>query len=182
MCPSFSLAPQAFPSEQECPHTSPSIHRILGMTTSSITPRCLILAGGFALAIASTPAVAIATQSTHSVPLAACDPGEDEDVFTTVCTPFMVPNSPQGFTFTAANPDIPEIDGVPCIGRDSGACIGLSGERRGRGAAAGAPVDHQLQPITKGRFASAGAVLPGNYRNLCRFLSASIESTRRHGK
>ena len=126
MCPSFSLAPQAFPSEQECPHTSPSIHRILGMTTSSITPRCLILAGGFALAIAITPAVAIAMQSTHSVPLAACDPGEDEDVFTTVCTPFMVPNSPQGFTSTAANPDVPEISGVPCTGADSGACIGLA--------------------------------------------------------
>jgi hypothetical protein len=39
----------------------------------------------------------------------------------------MVPNSPQGFTTTAANPDIPEIGGVPCTGgRSSGACIGLA--------------------------------------------------------
>jgi hypothetical protein len=38
----------------------------------------------------------------------------------------MVPNSP-GFTTNAANPDIPEIDGVPCTGgRSSGACIGLA--------------------------------------------------------
>jgi hypothetical protein len=96
------------------------------MTTSSITTRRLILAGGFALAIAIAPAVAIVAHPTHSVPLAACDAGEEEDVFTTVCTPFMVPNSPQGFTTTAANPDIPEINGVPCTGRDSGACIGLS--------------------------------------------------------
>jgi hypothetical protein len=96
------------------------------MTTSSITTRRLILAGGFALAIAITPAVAMVAHPTHSVPLAACDAGEEEDVYTTVCTPVMVPNSPQGFTTTAANPDMPEISGVPCTGGDSGACIGLA--------------------------------------------------------
>jgi hypothetical protein len=96
------------------------------MTTHPITTRRLILAGGFAVAIAITPAAAIIGHPAHSVPLAACDPGEEEDVFTTVCTPFMVPRSPQGFTSTAANPDMPEINGVPCNGRDSGACIGLA--------------------------------------------------------
>jgi hypothetical protein len=96
------------------------------MTTSPITPRRLILAGGFALAIAITPAVTIVAHPTHSVPLAACNPGEEEDVYTLVCTPFMAPNSPQGFTTTAANPDIPEINGIPCTGADSGACIGLA--------------------------------------------------------
>lgn len=97
------------------------------MTTHPITTRRLILAGGFAIAIAIAPAVAIVAQPTHSAPLAACDTGEEEDVFTTSCTPFMVPNSPQGFTTTAANPDIPEIDGVPCTGgRGGGACIGLA--------------------------------------------------------
>jgi hypothetical protein len=97
------------------------------MTTYPITTRRLILAGGFALAIAIAPTVAIVAHPTHSAPLAACDTGEEEDVFTTSCTPFMVPNSPQGFTTTAANPDIPEIDGVPCTGgRSSGACIGLA--------------------------------------------------------
>jgi hypothetical protein len=96
------------------------------MTTYPITTRRLILAGGFALAIAIAPTVAIVAHPTHSAPLAACDTGEEEDVFTTTCTPFMVPNSPQGFTTTAANPDIPEVDGVPCTGgRSSGACIGL---------------------------------------------------------
>ena len=97
------------------------------MTTSSIPTRLLLLAGGFAIAIAISPAVALVAQPTHSVPLAACDAGEEEDTFTTVCTPFMVPNSPEGFTTTAANPDIPEINGVPCTGgRSSGACIGLA--------------------------------------------------------
>ena len=100
------------------------------MTSYPITTRRLILAGGFALAIAIAPAAAIVAHPTHSTeskPLAACDSGEEEDVFTTTCTPFLVPNSAQGFTTTAANPDIPEIDGVPCTGgRSSGACIGLA--------------------------------------------------------
>ena len=104
-----------------------SVRTILRMKTSSIATRRLLLAGGFAIAIAITPAVALVAQPTHSVPLAACDAGEEEDTFTTVCTPFMVPNSPEGFTTTAANPDIPEINGVPCTGgRSSGACIGLA--------------------------------------------------------
>ena len=99
------------------------------MTTFPMPTRRLILTGGFAIAVAFAPAAAILTQPLHvtdSKPMAACDSGEEEDVFTTSCTPFLVPNSPEGFTTTAANPDIPEIEGVPCTGRDSGACIGLS--------------------------------------------------------
>src|SRR4029450_13667509 len=103
------------------------------MTTYQITTRRLILAGGFALAIAITPAVAIAAHPTDSRPMAQCNSGEEEDVFTTSCTPFLVPNSPQGFTSTAANPDIPEIEGIPCTGRDSGACIGLSEDEAAAG-------------------------------------------------
>jgi hypothetical protein len=87
----------------------------------------LIFAGGFALAIAITPVIAIAAHPTDSKPMAQCDTGEEMDVFTTSCTPYLVPNSPQGFTSTAANPDISEIEGVPCTGgRSSGACIGLA--------------------------------------------------------
>jgi hypothetical protein len=99
------------------------------MTACQITIRRLVLAGGFAFAIAIAPAAAIVAHPTHAMdskPMAACESGEEEDVFTTSCTPFLVPNSPQGFTTTAANPDIPEIDGIPCTGRDSGACIGLA--------------------------------------------------------
>jgi hypothetical protein len=128
MCPGFfRLRRRHFPSElRECLQKAFSVRTILRMTTSSITTRRLLLAGGFAIAIAITPAVALVAQPTHSVPLAACDAGEEEDTFTTVCTPFMVPNSPGGFTTTAANPDIPEVSGVPCTGgRSSGACIGL---------------------------------------------------------
>jgi hypothetical protein len=119
------------PSERrECLQTAVSVRTILTMTTYPIKPRRLIFAGGFAIAIAIAPAAAIVAQPTHatdSKPLAACNSGEEEDVFTTTCTPFMVPNSPEGFTSTAANPDIPEVGGVPCTGgRSSGACIGLA--------------------------------------------------------
>jgi hypothetical protein len=106
------------------------------MTTFPMPTRRLILTGGFAIAVAFAPTAAIVTHPMHSTdskPLAACDSGEEEDVFTTSCTPFLVPNSPEGFTTTAANPDIPEIEGIPCTGRDSGACIGLSEDEAAEG-------------------------------------------------
>lgn len=98
------------------------------MATFDSTTRRLVLAGGFALAIAAAPAVAAFTVPS-SAPVshaAACADGEEEDLFTGNCVPHTVPNSPE-FTTNAANPDIPEVDGVPCTGgRSSGACIGLA--------------------------------------------------------
>lgn len=102
-----------------------------------VPTRRLILAAVLALAVVGTPAVALMAMpgAVVSTPLAACTGGEEADVYTTTCVPFMVPNSPDdsGFTTNAANPDIPEIDGVPCTGRDSGACIGLSEEQQDMG-------------------------------------------------
>jgi hypothetical protein len=66
-------------------------------------------------------------------PLAACHSGEEADVFTTTCVPYLVPTSNQGFTSTAANPDIPEIDGIPCAGNNSGQCIGLAEDQAAAG-------------------------------------------------
>lgn len=89
--------------------------------------RRIVLAVGLCLAALGAPAalmIATTTEAPDSV--ASCSSGEEVDVYTTTCTPFLVPNSPSGFTTTAANPDIPEIDGIPCTGRDSGACIGLA--------------------------------------------------------
>ena len=99
---------------------------------STAFPRCryrLAVVGGPAIAVMASPGAVVST------PLAACTGGEEEDVYTTTCVPFMVPNSPDdsGFTTNAANPDIPEIDGVPCTGHDSGACIGLSEEQQDMG-------------------------------------------------
>lgn len=104
--------------------------------TSSRARRRIVLAVAVSLASLGAP-VALMTATAPEAPtrLAACSTGEEMDVFTTSCTPFLVPNSPspQGFTTTAANPDIPEIDGVPCTGRDSGACIGLAEDQAAAG-------------------------------------------------
>ena len=103
------------------------------MTTFPISTRRLIVASGFALAVAVAPVIAAIALPTHVAPIAACTPGEEEDVYTTVCTPFLVPNSPSGLTSIPGNPDIPAIDGIPCTGRDSGACIGLAEEQQAEG-------------------------------------------------
>jgi hypothetical protein len=98
------------------------------MPTLEFAARRIILAGGFALAVAAAPAVAAAVvpSAAPGSAVADCASGEDADQFTGECVPFVVPNSPSPFTTSAANPDIPEIDGIPCTGRDSGACIGLA--------------------------------------------------------
>jgi hypothetical protein len=92
--------------------------------------RRLILAGGFALAVAAAPAIAtLAVPSTPAPAVAACPNGETEDTFTTVCTPDLVPNSPE----------LPSVDGIPCTGGNSGQCIGLSEEQQSEGPQ---PVPH----------------------------------------
>jgi hypothetical protein len=92
--------------------------------------RRLLLAGGFAVAIAAAPAVALFSvpAASPSAPIAGCPNGETEDLYTDVCTPEMVPNQPGGVSYsTPGNSNsVPEISGVPCTGRNSGECIGLS--------------------------------------------------------
>lgn len=95
------------------------------MAPFEISARRLLLAGGFALAVAAAPAVAaVAVPIAPATPVAACPAGEEEDLYTNECLPHTVPNSP--LSTPAGNPDITEIDGVPCTGRNSGQCIGLS--------------------------------------------------------
>jgi len=95
------------------------------MATLETSARRLILAGGFAVAIAAAPAVAaFAVPSTPAPSVAACPSGESEDTFTGDCTPELVPNSPE---FGSTSPGgLPEVDGVPCTGGNSGQCIGLA--------------------------------------------------------
>jgi hypothetical protein len=96
------------------------------MMTSSFTFRRLLLIGGFIVLSAAAPAIALDSAPEPGAPLAQCSTGEENDTFTTTCVPFMVPTSPPLFTTTAANPDVPEIQGIPCIGHNSGACLGLA--------------------------------------------------------
>jgi hypothetical protein len=119
-----------------------SFHRILptrwSITTESVTmatlelsARRLILAGGFAVAVAAAPAVAVFTVPSAAVPLAQCPAGEEEDLYTGVCLPHTVPNSP--LSSIPGNPDLPAVDGIPCTGRNTGECIGLSEEEQAMG-------------------------------------------------
>ena len=101
------------------------------MTTYPICTR-LILVGTFVLAVAAAPALALA-RPMHAVPVAQCHSGEEEDVFTMTCTPILVPKSPKGFTTTEANPDVPELGGIPCTGSNTGPCIGVYREQQALG-------------------------------------------------
>jgi hypothetical protein len=93
--------------------------------------------GAFIVAAATAPAIAAFSTPEPGNPQAqGCSTGEEEDQFTTTCVPFMVPNAGSPFTTTAANPDVPEIDGIPCIGHNSGQCYGLAENQ----AAMGPPV------------------------------------------
>jgi len=95
------------------------------MATPEFSVRRLILAGGFALAITAAPAVAaLAVPSAPAPSVAACPNGEIEDTFTNICTPELVPNSPE--SGSASQGGLPSVDGIPCTGANSGQCIGLS--------------------------------------------------------
>ena len=101
------------------------------MATLKLPARRLILAGGFAVAIAAAP-VAVVAVSTNSAPtIAACPGGESEDTFTAVCVPDLVPNSPE--VGQASPGGLPEIDNIPCTGANTGECIGLSEEQQAQG-------------------------------------------------
>jgi hypothetical protein len=96
--------------------------------------RRLIIAGGFALAVAAAPAIAVFAVPTAGtpVPVAQCPGGEEADQFTGVCVPHTVPNS-DVFSPILGNPTIPAIGGIPCVGRHQGECIGLAEEEAAMG-------------------------------------------------
>jgi hypothetical protein len=102
------------------------------MATLHLPTRRLILAGGFAVAIAAAPAVAIfavPTSGSTAPTVSACAGGETEDQFTNVCVPDLVPNSPS-FSSTSPVGGLPEENGIPCTGANSGQCIGLAEEQQ----------------------------------------------------
>jgi hypothetical protein len=92
----------------------------------------LILAGGFAVAVAAAPAVLFVAAPTNSAPtISACPNGESEDAFTGNCTPDLVPNSPVAGQTSPGG--LPEVDNIPCTGGNSGQCIGLGEEQQAQG-------------------------------------------------
>lgn len=91
---------------------------------TGLSPRRLILASGFALAVVAAPAFAAFGVSTSGPAVAACPSGETEDTFTGTCTPDLVPNSPEPGETSPGG--LPVVGGIPCTGANSGQCIGLS--------------------------------------------------------
>ena len=90
------------------------------MATFESPVRRLILASGFAAAIAAVPAVAVSAIPTTSMPtqVAECPMGEVQDPATGMCMP------------APAQGVVPEIQGIPCTGQNTGECIGLGEEQR----------------------------------------------------
>lgn len=104
------------------------------MTTSLSGLRRLVVTGGFVVAVSAVPIASFySTQQVGPSLAQGCQSGEEMDTFTTTCTPFLVPTSPPLFSTTAANPDVPEIAGIPCIGHNTGACLGLAEEQQAMG-------------------------------------------------
>lgn len=103
------------------------------MGTFQLSARRLILAAGFAVAVAAAPAIAVvAAPGPDAAPLAqSCPAGEESDQFTGVCVPHTVPNAggKSPFTTQPGNPDVPTVMGIPCIGHNSNQCFGLAQEQ-----------------------------------------------------
>ncbi len=109
------------------------------MATFVLSARRLILAGGFAVAVAAAPAIAVFTVPTDAVPLAQCPAGEEQDLYTGTCIPHTVPNAGSAFSSIPGNPSLPAVNlpggggSIPCTGHNSGQCIGLAEESAAAG-------------------------------------------------
>jgi hypothetical protein len=124
-----------------CPFNTMRLHNRRANFRESVTmatfqhpARRIILAGGFAVAIAAAPLVAafaVPSAGSSGASVTACPAGESEDLFTGECTPEMVPNQPGGVSYSTPgdSSSLPEINGVPCTGANTGTCIGLSEEQ-----------------------------------------------------
>lgn len=88
------------------------------MRSISEYARRLLITGGFAAA-AALPAIgfAVAVPSNAPSQFAYCPPGEETDLYSTHCIPYVVPNSPDSATGTsAASSDLcpPGVSGAEC--------------------------------------------------------------------
>ncbi len=100
--------------------------------------RRLLIAGGFAIAVAAAPTIAVVAVPALGASTQACSSGEEEDVFTGMCVPHTVPNSPAvpASGTTPGLNDVPSVDGVACEGRNDAQCRGLAEEQQAEGPAA----------------------------------------------
>jgi len=90
------------------------------MANLKISARRLILAGGFAVAVAAAPALAVVTVPSAG-PIAACPAGQAVNPATGGCE-VQPATGPQG--------GLPQVQGIPCTGANTGQCIGLQQEQQ----------------------------------------------------
>ncbi|MGZ6777707.1 MAG: intersectin-EH binding protein Ibp1 [Mycobacterium sp.] len=106
------------------------------MATMKFSARRMIIAGGFAVAVAAAPAIAfVAAPAPAATPL-ACAGGEENDLYTNACVPHLVPNAGEPYSVIGGNPDLAAVNlpggggSIPCTGHNSGQCIGLAEEQQ----------------------------------------------------
>lgn len=134
------------------------------MATFTTFANRLLLAGGFAVAVAAAPVVAtLATPSGPASPaVAECPPNEVLDSVSGACRPVTDPAAapslnpvdpgitnlqPGGITSgqTGDVGRLPEVNGIPCNGQNTGLCIGI--QENNPGGVPGAPT---LAPVVPG--------------------------------
>ena len=110
------------------------------MATFKLSARRMIIAGGFAVAVAAAPAIAVfAVPTPDAAPVAQCPGGEEQDQFTGVCVPHTVPNAGAAVQRHSRQPHLPAVNlpggggAIPCTGHNSGECIGLAEEAAAAG-------------------------------------------------
>jgi len=131
-------------------------------TFTTFAPR-LLLAGGFAVAVSAAPlVVALAALDAPAGPaVAECPPAQVFDPVTGGCRPVtdqapqtlnpIAPGvtdlAPGGLTQTLPGNvgQLPEVNGIPCNGANTGLCIGLQENKPG-----GAPGAPTLAPVVPG--------------------------------
>lgn len=123
--------------------------------------RRTLLAGGFALAVSAAPLVAaLATERGPAAPaVAQCPPTEVLDPASGACKPVTDRPAPtfnpvdpginnlQPGAVTSGQPgkvgELPEVNGIPCNGDNTGLCIGLEQGKNNPGGVS-------LQPVVPG--------------------------------
>ncbi|MCX2928903.1 intersectin-EH binding protein Ibp1 [Mycobacterium sp. CVI_P3] len=91
----------------------------------------LALAGGFAIAVAAAPALtAFVVPATASV--AACPEGQTLNQETGGCEamPGAAPQDGASYSTPGDSNSVPEVQGVPCTGANTGECIGLQEDQQ----------------------------------------------------
>lgn len=87
----------------------------------------MILAGGFAVAASAASAFAVAGPAGSATPATVADPcatNEVTQIYFDGCLPSI--DAPDSNVEMKGPNQLPEINGIPCDGTNSGTCIGLS--------------------------------------------------------